>query len=484
MGKKRKARGKVAPSDDTPALPKWACTDTGNAERLAYFFGKRFRYVKKWQLFIVWTGTHWAIDFDDVRMGQFTKLVVQECMPRELLYRPKTKSFMRWCHASQSGGHRAAMLKWVKHEPGIAISHEELDKHPMLFNCLNGTLDLKTGHLRKQRRKDLLTKISSITYDSEAEAPHWRKFLRDAMGGDDELVSYLQRHSGYCLTGLTTEHALLFHYGDGNNGKSTFLNTLHTMFGEYGARASRGLLFKAKNERHPTSLATLHGKRFVSCPEIEADQEFDEALVKDLSGGDPINARRMREDEWNFDPTHKLSLAGNYKPRIRGTDRGIWRRMHLVPWNVTVDEAKVDADLGAKLKAELAGILRWCVEGCVEWQQKKLSAPEAVLTATAEYKREQDVLGQFFEESLVFESEGRIGRKKLRELYEDWCKELGHQPVGARRLAEGLRKHKVSDCNVQEDGQTVNGWAGVRRKKAKDVAAAKWTKKAAKPKVL
>ena len=208
----------------------------------------------------------------------------------------------------------------------------------------------------------------------------------------------------------------------------------------------------------------MHGRRFVTCAEIGENQELDEELTKDLTGGDPINARRMREDEWNFLPTHKLFLAGNHKPRITGTDKGIWRRNNLVPWNVTVKAEDLDEQLGEKLLKEASGILNWCIAGCLEWQVRGLDPPEAVVEATKEYRVEQDALGQFFDEQLMFVPEARIGRKRLRELYEAWCKELGHMAVGYRKFAQALRLKNVTDGFVwdKDAGRSTDGWAGVR----------------------
>jgi putative DNA primase/helicase len=301
------------------------------------------------------------------------------------------------------------------------------------------------------------------------------KFVDQVMGGDKELMAYLQRICGYAMTGLIREHALFFFYGEGNNGKSTFLTTIHNMFGEYGGRASRGLLFRARNDKHPTSMATLHGKRFVVAPEIGENDEVDEPVTKDLTGGDPINARRMREDEWVFNPTHKLFLAGNHKPKISGTDKGIWRRLRVIPWTVTIPADQINTALPDTLKKPeiLAGVLTWCVQGCLAWQKKGLGEPPAVITATDDYRKEQDMLGQFFAERLVFTPGARMGRALLRETYVTWCQELGLHEFGYRRFTQALQKQGVTDCNYREGSRTLNGWAGVRLAEPGDIAKRK-----------
>jgi putative DNA primase/helicase len=427
-------------------------TDSGNAELLVSLYGRRFRFVKSWGRFIVWTGTHWEEDVGGIRVGQLAKKAVRQIRAT------------KWRKRSESRQSRRAIVDLVREEKNIAIALTDLDVDPWLLNVENGTIDLRTGKLRDHTKGDLITKLAPVTFDADASCSRWRRFLLEAMGQNQELVDYLQRFAGYSLTGLTREQSLIFHYGDGNNGKSTFITTLHKLLGSYATRASRGLFFKSRHERHPTSIASLYGRRFVSVPEVDEDQEWDEGLIKDNTGDDPLNARRMREDEWTFIPTHKLWFAANNKPRTKGTDLGIWRRMQIVPWEVTIAKSEVDPRLPAKLFREAPGILNWCVEGCLMWQRTGLSPPPRVLAATAEYRKDQDVVGKFFDDLLVFEPTGKITRPALRQLYESWCEDLGHLPVGARRFTQALRRHHVSEGGVwdKERSQPVRGWHGVR----------------------
>jgi putative DNA primase/helicase len=531
MGTKKKRRGlrsssrerpKKRPEFDPDDRVTLEHTELRNAEKLLRLKGHDLRYVGAWDTWLVWDGSRWKLDEDGAAM-RFAKESAQamaaeaeallkqarevheeeeEADRKEKLAlntRGKAHASMeamialkhataakKWCESSQNNARLKATLEIASSDAEVAVSHQGLDANHWLFNVENGTVNLKTGQLQPHSREDLVTKIAPVVFDASAKCPRWRKFVRRAMGKDKKLVRYLQRFVGYALTGETRAHALVFFHGEGNNGKSTFLNTLYKLFGDYAMRASRGLLFKSRNEKHPTHLASLHGKRFVTCAEIEEDQEFDEALTKDLTGGDPINARRMREDEWEFNPTHKLFLAGNHKPRIKGTDKGIWRRMNLVPWSVTISDAKVDQKLPRRLEAEFSGILNWCIEGCLAWQQRGLDPPQSVLVATAEYKKEQDVLGQFFSERLVFGQDERVGRTDLRAAYERWCEELGHMAVGARKLAQALRERKHRDVNGEtvhvadgwiwdkSKGQSVDGWTGVRLSTKKDRAKKKF----------
>ncbi len=317
------------------------CTDMRNAERLVELHGNDLRFVGAWSRWIAWDGKCWKLDDTGAAMRAATatsRRLVEEALAELAVAnqvfaaapqseaaatsRKDAERVLGWCIGSQNERRFAAMLTLARSIFTLSIRHDALDADPQLLNVLNGTLDLRTGNLRPHRRADLITKVAPVVYDAAAECPVWTQFIARAMGGDAELVGYLQRMLGYSLTGLTREHALGFFFGGGANGKSTCLSTIHAILGDYAAPAPRGLLFRAKGERHPTELASLFGRRFVTCAEIESGQAFDEAFVKDLTGGDVLSARRMREDFWSFAPTHKLFIAGNHKPIVRGDDDG------------------------------------------------------------------------------------------------------------------------------------------------------------------
>ncbi len=469
------------------------CTDLRNAERLVELHGADLRFVGAWSRWMTWNGKCWSLDDSGAVMraaAATARRLVEEALAELAVAnqifasapqndaaaasKKDAERVLAWCIGSQNERRLAAMVTLAKSFVSICVSHEKLDADPQALNVDNGTLDLRTGTLRPHRRADLITKLAPVTYDAMATCPVWEWFLDRAMGSDGELVRYLQRMLGYSLTGLTREHALGFFFGGGANGKSTCLSTIHAMLGDYAAPAPRGLLFRSRGERHPTELASLFGRRFVTCAEIESGQAFDEAFVKDLTGGDVLTARRMREDFWSFAPTHKLFIAGNHKPLVRGDDDGIWRRMRLVPWTVTIPPEERDKMLSEKLRAELPGILAWCVRGCVAWQQHGLGEPPAVKNATAAYRNESDVLGQFFDSNLVFEPTARVVRKTLRTTYEEWCTEQGYEPFGARRFAERLRARGVVDKGVREGARVLDGWQGVRLATAEERAARVW----------
>jgi putative DNA primase/helicase len=473
------------PADKRAAAPTGQTadrTDLRNAECLIEWLGADLRFVGTWSKGLAWDGTRWELD--DVARWQQAAASTARTLFEDAITElkaannaqnaermEKARGALAWAAKSQGAPRLAAMVTLGRSFPSVIVKHTALDSHPWLLNVRNGTFDLRTGKLGPHQREHLITKLAPVEYDSRATAPTWEAFLERAMGGNPELVEFLQRLIGYALTGEVREHVLAFFHGDGANGKSTFLATIHAMLGDYATPAARKLLFRGRSDRHPTELATLYGRRFVTCSEIEEGLAFDEALVKDLTGGDRINARRMQEDEWSFDPTHKLFLAGNHKPSVRGDDEGIWRRMRLVPWDVVIPEGERDPELPTKLRAELAGVLRWSVEGCLAWQRHGLDAPTAVRAATREYREENDLLGQFFRDYLVFAPDATVSRRELRETYGRACQEAGTEPLGAKRFAARLRERGVTETTVRGEPRLVNGtlmrpvvhaWRGVR----------------------
>jgi putative DNA primase/helicase len=464
-------------------------TDAGNSERLIREHGENVRYIEAWDgSWIAWKGTRWEVDKGYLyRMMELVArkmydeadaLKVREAHAEEDEgYKKAAKAFAR---RSESAAGIEATLKLARYRAGVALAHTKLDGNPMILPVRNGTIELTTGSIRNSKREDYATLNIPIKYDPTAKCPTWDRFLRRAMNSAEEMVEFLQRCVGYSFTGSVGEHVLFFNHGPkGMNGKSTFLAIIRELVGGYGAAAPRKLLFQGIGDRHPTELTTLFGKRLVTCSEVPADQVFDEALVKDLTGADRISAHRMREDFWEFDPTHKLWLAGNHKPIILGTDGGIWRRIIFIPWEVTIPDEERDLDLLKKLRAELPGILAWGVRGCLAWQKRRLDPPATVSKATMKYRQESDMLGEFFNLYCTLGPKERITRKALRGVYETFCEEIGAKTLGAQRFNNRLREEGVTEGTVRDpkDGP-VHGWHGIGLKgPAAMKAAAKWEKK-------
>ena len=284
------------------------------------------------------------------------------------------------------------------------------------------------------------------------------------MAEDDDLIGFLQRAIGYSLTGDVSEQVLIILYGTGANGKSTFLNAVMGMLGDYSMKATADLLMKT--DGHPTEKTDLFGKRFVAAIETGEGKKLNEEFIKEATGGDPIRARRMREDMWQFDPTHKLFLATNHKPGIKGTDHAIWRRLRLVPFNVTIPDNKRDKDLPEKLRAEWPGIMAWAVRGCLEWLEHGLRAPKQVTAATDSYRQEMDTLAEFFEDCCELGTDLESTTKALYSAFQAWCEETNVDLLAKNTFGERLRERGFTDVRILTGGKQQRGWKGLALKSA------------------
>jgi putative DNA primase/helicase len=287
------------------------------------------------------------------------------------------------------------------------------------------TVNLITGENYAPRPQDYCTKIAGAEPDGVAHCPIWRSFLDRVTGGDRDLQAYLQRVAGYSLTGHTSEHALFFLYGTGANGKSVFVNTLAGIWGDYAVTASMDVFTESRNDRHPTELAMLRGARLVVASETQAGRSWNEALIKSLTGGDRISARFMRQDFFEFTPQFKLLVSGNHKPALRNVDEGIRRRLHLVPFTVTIPPAERDTGLFNKLKAEWDGILQWAISGTLEWRKTGLNPPAAVRKATEEYLTGEDDIESWLNERCIPDPPAQASASELYKSWREWAERTG-----------------------------------------------------------
>jgi putative DNA primase/helicase len=346
------------------------------------------------------------------------------------------EELVKHAKASESKKRITDALHLARSEPGIAVMPSELDSDPWVLNCENGTVDLVgSGALMPHERKDLTTKIAPVKYDPDAKAPTWEAFLERILPAPS-LRSFVQRVIGYAATGSVSEEILTIFHGVGANGKSTLVNAIMEALGDYAIQAAPDLLM-VKRGSHPTELADLFGARFVASVEADEGRRLAEGLVKQLTGRDKIKARRMREDFWQFDPTHTVFLSTNHRPEIRGTDHGIWRRIRLVPFDVKIPEEEQDKRLAEKLKRELPGILAWIVRGCLEWQREGLGEPDEVKNATEGYRSDMDVLAAFIAECCVVAPNATAKATPLYNAYKAWCEESGEAHETQRRF--GMR---------------------------------------------
>jgi P4 family phage/plasmid primase-like protien len=434
-------------------------TDYGNGRRFAARYKGRAIYVSKWKRWLVWDGKRWREDTGDKvrRMAHTTAIGIFDEAKRASTT-DEQKALASWAIQSQSRPRIEAML--FSAAPYLAVEHTELDRDPWLLNVFNGTVDLRSGDIREHDPEDFITKIAPVQYDATAPAPTFESFLSKVLPEEDVRV-FLQRLLGYSLTGYTSEQVLPFLYGLGANGKSTLINAVLAAVGEYGMQAAPDLLI-AKHGAHPTELADLFGARFVASVEIEDGRRLAESLVKQLTGGDKIRARRMHEDFWEFDPTHTVFLSANHKPVVRGTDHAIWRRIKLIPFTVQIPQKEQDKKLPEKLKGELPGILAWLVSGCLAWQRHGLEEPEEVTSATSEYRSEMDTLGDFLEERCVTGLNAEATSKELWSEWQDWAEETGEKAGSRQAFGRKLAERGfVSFKYTAGPNKDRTGWCGV-----------------------
>ncbi|MBU8574956.1 phage/plasmid primase, P4 family [Bacillus pumilus] len=452
---------------DTP--PVFHLTELGNAERIAYYHGKNIRYCNELE-WLIWDGKRWEEDSKrkiEAITAKTLRALYGEAEAAEDKIRKK--QLYDWAKKCERRSIRINSILDVR--PMVSVKKKDFDSFKFLFNCDNGVINLKTGELRPHDRNLLLTKMSHIPYEKDADCPNWINFLESiflttAGDPDHELIEYLQKAIGYSLTGVTKEQIMFFLFGNGRNGKSTFINVIQDILGDYARQTNSDTFLKKKNESGINNdVARLDGARFVSAVESEEGQQLSEALVKQITGGEKMSARFLRQEYFEFTPEFKVFFTTNHKPIIKGGDNGIWRRIKLVPFTVTIPEEKIDADLPEKLKREMPGILRWIVDGCLKWQKEGLKDPKAIRNATQGYREDMDILGPFLNENCTIHEDASIEAKILYENYKKWCFQndeidLKNRSFYRQLEVRGFKKENGAKNKVYFKGLTLNQYAG------------------------
>ena len=458
-------------------LPNFKCTDTGNAKRLVNLHGENLLYVPEFKCWMHWDGGRWLFDqsyFIERIAKETTQMIYTEASAgtEEIIRKDKA----RWAINSESAPRLRSMIELARSEPGIATQQHQLDSDSMILGITNGTLELRSGMLRESRREDLITKRASVLFNSDVTCPTWIAFLNTIMGGDQDLILFLKKMTGYMLTGDTGEHCIFIAYGLGANGKSTFANVLKILLGDYCMTTPPDTLMIRRYSGGATpELASLRGERLVLVAESEERSRLAESLLKQMTGQDTISARPLYCSPFEYTPIFKILLSTNHRPIIRGDDNAIWRRIRLIPFNVTIPPSDQDKNLLDKLLNELPGILNWAIEGCLEWQHNGLSPPPQVMLATQEYRDDMDIVGTWIDECCIISNQDDhqelfTPTNILYASYDIYCKDAGLRPVSknafSRKLQERgferirtskIRQFKgISLCGTDANGGAFN----------------------------
>lgn len=446
-----------------------ALTEVGNAERLRAAVGNRAWFVPELKLFLLWDG-RWIEDEGSARLTQIAKAI-----PKKLYQEAQTlldsdeggdaRKVAEWALKSQTTKMIDSALNLLSREPSLRMSVTAFDANPLLAGLDGGSqvLDLETGQARPATPNDYVTKSLGVSEVGDAaQAVIWRRFLNDVFDNDQELIDWMQRWCGYLLTGKTSEQCFLFLYGTGRNGKSVFIKTLTAILGDYARAISSETLMQSKRDPQAASpdLARLVGARLVTSVETEEGKPLAESLIKQLTGGDKVLARMLHKDPFEFEPAFKIMIAGNHKPVIHGSDMGIWRRIHLVPFTRTFTDGEADSKMEEKLKAELPHIVAWMVEGYEAWREQGLGKPpRRVSEATLEYRDTMDTIGQFISDECELVSGEFVEFEEIFKSYQKWCQDCGLRPPTkqgfGRKMAE---RPGVTACKRRG----VRGYSGIR----------------------
>ena len=427
-------------------------TDVGNAEALAALYGDELRYCHSRKKWLAWAGSRWQIDED----GRAERSMISVTRRRYIAAAALTelearKRVANWALGSENSGKIEAALRCAGRLEAFTSTIGRYDANPMLAATPTATLDLHIGTARPPARGDFLTMALGTSYDPAADCPRWRSFLDEVFDGDTELVGYLQRAVGYCLTGDTSEQKVFLCYGGGANGKSTFLEVLTWLLGDYSANAAFDTFDAGRRSDATNDLAALKGRRLVTVIETEEDRRLAEARVKAVTGGDLVTARFLYGEFFSYRPQFKIWLAMNHKPVIRGTDRGIWRRLQLIPFTRNF-EGREDRMLRATLRAELSGVLNWALEGLRAWHAQGLGASAAVTRATREYQEESDQVGRWMGDCCMV---GKRQSESAEQAYKDytiWCEGAGEKP-----LSQNLWGRRLTERGFVRERQSVLG---------------------------
>jgi putative DNA primase/helicase len=443
-------------------------TDLGNARRLVRLFGKDIHYCHAWNQWMVWNGKRWQPDTtgEIQRIAKTTALSIYEGVAKGK-DKDEREKLSAWATKSESERAITAMIRLAQSEPGIPIKPAELDANHYQLNCLNGTIDLRTGTLHRHRRRDLITKLAPVRFEARASNVTWQRVLNDATKSNSELEELMQRAFGYSITGDTSEEVLFLVHGPAATSKSTIIEAVKATLGDYALTADFETFIKRRDVGAPRNdIARLAGSRLVVSIEVDEGKQLAEGLVKMVTGGDTITARKLYQESFEFKPTFKLLLVTNHAPKVDPDDDAMWRRIRVIPMIHQVPEESRDPKVKAHLtNPTLAGpaILQWLLKGCLDWQRDGLKIPAVVQQATDEYRASQDSFADFVSECCILESDAWVSSEALRKAYERWSGEhegrLNGHSLTDPAFAKKLRRFGAL---AKKGAGGVRGWRGIR----------------------
>jgi putative DNA primase/helicase len=443
--------GHTAGGTDDPESELIDLTEHAIALELTRRHREDLRFVNDWGKWLRWDGTRWAIE-RTLAVYDLARRLVHEI--GSTIENPRLRAKV------QSAATVAAVVTLIRADRAHARLPEDFDADPWLLNTPTGTVDLRSEDLRPHQRTDGITKVTPVS-PTDADAPLWRACLRTWTGGDGELEAFLQRLTGYWLTGSVREEKLTIVHGPGGNGKTKFIETIRACLGhDYVTGVAMETLIVTSGEQHPTDLADLRGKRLAIATETDEGRRLAEAKVKALTGGDRIRARYMRRDFFEFDPTHKLVIVGNHRPALRNVDEAMRRRLLLIPFDAVIPPDARDPNLAEKLLAERSAILRWMIDGCLAWQANGLGPPARVLGATDDYFETADALGRWLDERCISGANESMARVAAFASWKGWAEAAGEFVGTERRLTERLARLPGVD-EIRIGKARTRTWIGI-----------------------
>lgn len=462
------------PEEDTdhPGLrPDWAqmepdreqltqdpCTDLGNSERVARHFADELLYVPE-AGYYRWKETHWEPCSAESVHNLVGRLFRNHRQTLRRIDPEDDGHFQGWLRESEGRARLVAAENLLRGNHSILTDMGTFDSQPYLLNFLNGTLDVRDGMLRQHDPSDRIARVLAYNYDPGGQSDLFEGFISTITGGDAELADFLQLAFGYTICGLPSEEVLFFLYGTGANGKTTLVEAVKAAMGCYAQKAPPTLLRKSRSDGASPDRARLQGTRMAICSELDESTPLGESEIKDIVSRDTIAARALYKDFFEFHATHVLWIMGNHRPRVSGTDDGIWRRIMLVPFTVTIPEHERDRSLLEQLKcSHIPAIMNWMVEGARLYLENGIEPPQAVIQATLQYRHEMDVVRRFLADCCVCEPNAEIPLSMLYDCYRRWVEIGGEMPLSKTRFGRRLEELDYQ----QRRTARLRLWVGIR----------------------